>query len=183
MAFLRAEKKKSGTYLRIIQSYKIGGKSKHKTLHSLGKIEDYSSDQLERIARKLVELAGRSIKTIFGGYFHELGRYNYGYALLIQSLWKFYNFDKLSRIINNRNKTKFDWHEVLRLMIAERINEPGSKLQNHFNQSEYIGFREEKIPLHQFYRTLDILIPGCIQNYQNNLFLFCLHIFIKYFHS
>ena len=71
MAFLRAEKKKSGTYLRIIQSYKIDGKSKHKTLHSLGKVEDYSADQLERIAKKLVELAGRTISNIFGGSFHE----------------------------------------------------------------------------------------------------------------
>ena len=53
MAFLRAEKKASGTYLRIIQSYKLDGKSKHKTLYSLGKLEDYDIDPLERIANKL----------------------------------------------------------------------------------------------------------------------------------
>ncbi|MEA3272624.1 MAG: IS1634 family transposase [Patescibacteria group bacterium] len=176
MAFLRAEKKKSGTYLRIIQSYKIDGKSKHKTVHSLGKVEDYSADQLERIAKKLVELAGLSINTIFGGSFHELGRYNYGYALVTQSLWNSYNFDKLIKIINNRSKTKFDWQEVLRLMIAERINDPSSKLQTHFNQTEYIGFREEAIPLHHFYRTLDILskeeelIKKHIFTQQHNLF-------------
>ena len=157
MAFLRAEKKKSGTYLRIIQSYKIDGKSKHKTLHSLGKVEDYSADQLERIAKKLVELAGRTISNIFGGSFHELGRYNYGYAMVTQSLWNMYNFGELIEIINNKSKIKFNWQEVLRLMIAERINEPCSKLQNHFNQSEYIGFSEKEIPLQHFYRTLDIL--------------------------
>ena len=58
MAFLRVEKKKSGTYLRIIQSFKLEGKSKHKTIHSLGKVEDYTADQLERIAKKLIELTG-----------------------------------------------------------------------------------------------------------------------------
>lgn len=42
-------------------------------------------------------------------------------------------------------------------MIAERINEPASKLQSHFNQEEYIGFSDKVIPLHHFYRTLDIL--------------------------
>jgi len=42
-------------------------------------------------------------------------------------------------------------------MIAERINEPCSKLQSSFNQLEYLGFFDTEIPLHQFYRTLDIL--------------------------
>ena len=77
MAFLRIEKKKSGTYLRIIQSYKVEGKSKHKTIHSLGKVEDYTADQLERIAKKLIEVAGGNANTIFGDSFHELWRYNY----------------------------------------------------------------------------------------------------------
>lgn len=157
MAFLRVEKKKSGTYLRIIQSFKIDGKTKHKTIHSLGKVEDYSVEQLERIAKKLVEIAGGNINNVFGGSFQELGRYNYGYALITQHLWRDYNFAGLTKIINNRNKIKFSWHEVLQLMIAERINEPGSKLQSHFNQNEYIGFSDKEIPLHHFYRTLDIL--------------------------
>lgn len=176
MAFLRIEKKKSGTYLRIIQSYKVEGKSKHKTIHSLGKVEDYTADQLERIAKKLIEVAGGNANTIFGDSFHELGRYNYGYALITRHLWNKYNFSELTKIINNRNKIKFFWQEVLQLMIAERINEPSSKLQSHFNQSEYIGFSDKEIPLHHFYRTLDILskeedlIKKHIFTQQHNLF-------------
>ena len=53
MAFLRVEKKQSGTYLRIIESYKKNGKPKHLNLHSLGKVEDYPTNQLEAIAKKL----------------------------------------------------------------------------------------------------------------------------------
>jgi len=41
MAFLRVEKKKSGTYLRIVEGFRQNGKIKHKTLYSLGKVEDY----------------------------------------------------------------------------------------------------------------------------------------------
>ncbi len=176
MAFLRIEKKKSGTYLRIIQSYKIGGKSRHRTLHSLGKVEDYSPDQLESIAKKLVELAGRSIDSLFESSFYELGRYNYGYAMITQSLWNSYNFPQLIKIINNKSRIKFDWQDVLQLMIAERINEPCSKLQAHFNQSEYLGFSDKEIPLHYFYRTLDVLskeeelIKKHLFTQQNNLF-------------
>lgn len=62
------------------------------------------------------------------------------------------------------------------LMIAERINEPSSKLQSHFNQREYIGFGENEIPSHYFYRTLDVLskeeelIKNHIFTHQHNLF-------------
>ena len=157
MAFLRAEKKASGTYLRIIQSYKLDGKSKHKTLYSLGKLEDYDVNQLERIAKKLLELAGKDVDILNSGQLHELGRYNYGYALVINKLWGVFNLDKLTKVITHRHRVRFNWTTIFRLMIAERINEPCSKLQSSFNQREYLGFGSAEIPLHQFYRTLDLL--------------------------
>jgi len=157
MAFLRAEKKASGTYLRIIQSYKLDGKSKHRTLYSLGKLEDYDVNQLERIAKKLLELIGKNIDVLDSGHLHELGRYNYGYALVINKLWDVFNLDKLAKVITYRHRVRFDWQRIFRFMIAERINEPCSKLQSSFNQSEYLGFGDTEIPLHQFYRTLDLL--------------------------
>ncbi len=157
MAFLRAEKKASGTYLRIIQSYKLDGKSKHKTLYSLGKLEDYDVNQLERIAKKILELIGRNVDVLDSGHLHELGRYNYGYALVINKLWEVFNLDKLAKVITYRHRVRFDWSSIFRFMIAERINEPCSKLQSSFNQSEYLGFGDTDIPLHQFYRTLDLL--------------------------
>lgn len=157
MAFLRSEKKKSGTYLRIIQSYKEDGKSKHKTLYSLGKVEDYTADQLERIAKKLMSLAGRDISNLISDELHELGRYNYGYALVIQKLWTTFNFTQLVRKIQVKSRVKFDWQAALQLMIGERINEPCSKRQVSFNQEEYMGFSDQSIGLHHFYRTLDLL--------------------------
>lgn len=157
MAFLRSEKKKSGTYLRIIQSYKEDGKSKHKTLYSLGKVEDYTPDQLERIAKKLISLAGRDISNLISDELHELGRYNYGYALVIRKLWTTFNFTQLVRKLKVKSRIKFDWQAALQLMIGERINEPCSKRQVSFNQEEYMGFSDEPIGLHHFYRTLDLL--------------------------
>lgn len=156
MAFLRAEKKKTGTYLRIVESYKEGGKSRHRTLYSLGKVEDYAPKQLERIGQRLIELGGGSLDEFFKTEFEEIGRYNYGYGLIIKHLWLAFDFPKLENQINNNHKTQFEWSCILRLMIAERINEPRSKLQNFFNQDEYLGFGS-KTPLHQFYRTLDLL--------------------------
>lgn len=157
MAFLRIEQKQSGTYLRIVQSYKIDGKSRHKTLHSLGKVEDYSPDQLERIAKRLLEIAGMNVEDIVGDNFHELGRYNYGYALVVQRLWDIFDLHQLARIINNTSRIKFNWQYALQLMVAERLNDPCSKLQTSYHQYEYIGFCSTPVALQYFYRTLDLL--------------------------
>ena len=157
MAFLRAEKKKSGTYLRIVQSYKSDGKSKHKTLYSLGKLEDYPPEQIERIAGKLLELIGKKVTEITGADFKELGRYNYGYALIILKLWEKFSLSEFVKIINNRRKVKFEWHKVIQFLAAERINEPCSKLRSSFHQSEYLGFSDTEFDLHHFYRALDVL--------------------------
>lgn len=176
MAFLRIDKKASGRYMRILQSYKEDGKSKHRTLYSLGKVEDYSNDQLENIANKLLELAGRSLDQMTNDTFKELSRVNYGYALVLQALWKVYCIDSLARKINNRRKVEFDWQDALRLMVAERINEPCSKLQSSFNQKEYFGLVNQEIALHHLYRTLDLLsseedvIKGHLFSQQHSLF-------------
>ena len=63
MAFLRTDKKKSGTYLRITQSVRQEGKVKQKTIASLGRAEDYSQEMLRNIGRKFMELGGE----IFSG--------------------------------------------------------------------------------------------------------------------
>jgi len=176
MAFLRVEKKKSGTYLRIVQSYKENGKPKHRTLYSLGKSEDYTPEQLQSIAKKLIELAGMSMEDIIGMGLSEVGRYNYGYASVINRLWSIFNLDRLSRRIQVNSKVQFDWVNTLKLMIAERLNEPGSKRQCSFNQEEYIGFSDQPLELQYFYRTLDLIcsneekIKQFLFSQQSNLF-------------
>ena len=74
MAFLKIEKKTSGSYLRIVESYREDGKTKHKTLHSLGKVEDYTPEQLRSIGLKLYELGGGDLKNLLNGSFEELDR-------------------------------------------------------------------------------------------------------------
>jgi transposase len=64
--------------------------------------------------------------------------------------------DTFTRFVNSNTKSKFNWLEVLQLMIAERLNEPSSKLSTYNNQSEYLGLTE-KYELQYFYRTLDLL--------------------------
>lgn len=157
MAFLRVERKKSGTYMRVVQSYKDGGRPRHRTLFSMGKVEDYPPEQLENIAKKLLELSGKSLEDILGDDLKEVGRYNYGYALVIKKLWHLFDMTTWMRKVSNKRRIRFDWLCALELMIAERLNEPCSKLSNFNHQEEYIGFNDQKVELQHFYRCLDLL--------------------------
>ncbi len=87
MAYLRIEKKKSGSYMRIIQGYRKDGKSLCKTLYNLGRLEDYKSTELQAIGQKFLKLAGCPIENIKDLGLRELARYNYGYIQIVNSLW------------------------------------------------------------------------------------------------
>jgi len=59
MPFLKIEQKSSGTYQRIVESYRDEtGKNRPRILHSLGNTADYTPEQLRAIGIKLFELGG-----------------------------------------------------------------------------------------------------------------------------
>lgn len=156
MPFLRVEKKSSGTYLRILESYRdASGKSTHRTLYSIGKIEDYTPEQLRRIGIKLYELGGGEIKALLDGNVEELARYNYGYMQVFGKAMHHYGLDVVINRIRRSSKVKFDLYNATMLMLIERLHDPCSKRSNWFNQQEYLGI--EPTALHYLYRTLDKL--------------------------
>jgi transposase len=157
MAFLRVEQKKSGTYLRIVQSFKDQGVTRHKTLHSLGKVEDYPTDQLRRMATKLLELSGARLEDLVKEDLHEVRRVNYGYALVLKALWKKFGLDTWMSTIAGSRRIRFDWLSSLELMLAQRLSDPGSKHACYHHQNDYIGIGEKESDLQHLYRTLDLL--------------------------
>ncbi|MCE2503320.1 MAG: hypothetical protein J4G05_04570 [Chlorobi bacterium] len=56
----------------------------------MGKVEDYPANQLERIATKLLELAGLKIEQVLPQGFSEVSRLNYGYAMVINKIKRAY---------------------------------------------------------------------------------------------
>lgn len=156
MPFLRIEKKSSGTYLRILESYRNAeGKSTNRILYSLGKVEDYTPGQLRRIGIKLFELGGGEIKALLPGDLQETGRFNYGYQQVYGKALQHYGLPDIFRRTEKKNKLQFSLYNNIFLMVIERLQDPCSKLKSFYNQQEYVNL--PPVALHHLYRALDKL--------------------------
>ncbi|MCP9768818.1 hypothetical protein EGI22_12905, partial [Lacihabitans sp. LS3-19] len=156
MAYLKVEKKESGTYLRILESYRnADGKPTSKVLYSLGKVEDYKPEDLRNIGIKFYELGGGDLKALLEGELLELGRYNYGYQKVFGYSLEHYGLKSLLDRIQKKSKLQFSLFDSVFLMLLERLQSPCSKLSNFQHREEYVNLPE--LSLHHLYRALDKL--------------------------
>jgi transposase len=156
MAYLKVESKSSGTYLRILESYrKQDGKPSSRVLYSLGKIEDYKPEQLRNIGIKLYELGGGELKGLLEGDLTELGRYNYGYQKVYGYALEHYGLKHLFERLRRKDKLHLDFYNCVLLMLLERLQSPCSKLSNFHHHQEYLNLGN--ISLQHLYRSLDRL--------------------------
>lgn len=156
MAFIRIEKKKSGSYIRIVEGYRDeNNQVKHKTLYNLGKVEDYKPEQLQRIGKALIESATGNILDLKEHKIKEIARYNYGFPLIYKQILKLYHLDILLDKYFRHGNLKINIFECVQLMLIERLNDPVSKLSNFKNQQDYLGL--QPVELHHLYRSLDYL--------------------------
>jgi transposase len=155
MAFLRIDKKDGEQYMRIVSSKRKAGKPTHETIYNLGKVSDYTPDQLKRFGTKFYELGGGDPRELLEGQIEEKGRYNYGYYQLFRKIFANYKLDVLFKRLSLKHKLEIDLINAAMLMLLERLHSPCSKLQNYIHQEEYLGI--EPLALHQLYRTLDYL--------------------------
>jgi len=156
MPYLKVECKKSGTYLRILESYRSDkGLPTSRVLYSLGKIEEYTPQQLQRMGIKLFELGGGEVKALLQGKLIEIGRYNYGYQQIFGKALQHYGISDTLRRIEKKAHLQFNLTESVFLMLLERLQEPCSKRNSFFNQQEYVNL--PPVALHHLYRALDKL--------------------------
>lgn len=155
MAYLREDVKNGEVYLRICEGVRQGQQVVQKTLYSLGKRSDYSSESLRRIGEKLYAWGGGNLEDLWSSVSEELGRYNYGFPLIVNYLYKVYDLDVFFRRLQKRSKLSYDLKSVIGLMLCNRLSEPLSKLGLHEVRSDFYGF--EGIKLQWLYRSLDKL--------------------------
>ncbi|HYG40417.1 MAG TPA: hypothetical protein VD908_17430 [Cytophagales bacterium] len=77
MAYMRIDNKEGEQYIRIIKSKRKEGKVVKETIYSLGKVSDYTSEQLKRLGTRFFELGGGDPRELLEGSIEELGRFNF----------------------------------------------------------------------------------------------------------
>lgn len=161
MAYLRKERKPSGTYLRIVEAVREGKKITQNILFNLGKVEDYTPEALQNIGKKLYEAGGGNIEDLLALEMVEESRQNYGYYLIFNKLFKEYQLDKLFLGLQKKHKLSFDLSQTVLLMVLERLRKPTSKKATYESQDYLLGV--EKQALQHLYRSLDYLAESQAQ--------------------
>jgi hypothetical protein len=123
--------------------------STHRILYSLGKLEDYTPEQLRAIGIKLFELGGGEVKALLQGNLEEIGRYNYGYQQVYGKALQHYGLHDVFRRIEKKSKLQFNLYDSIFLMLLDRLQEPCSKRNSFFNQHEYVNL--PGVALHHLY--------------------------------
>jgi transposase len=156
--YVKTTKNSAGQkYYHLVESYWEDGRSRQRTLMSLGKAgEDRMDDVVAAISKHkevftILEMA-KSISVE--------DTYILGPLLVLERLFRDSGIDSvLSSVAAAHPKLGFDLRSLVFTMVASRFVEPGSKLKIYewWQQKFFPGLVQEKIELHQLYRALDVL--------------------------
>jgi len=136
-------------YYQIVESYREGGKNKHRVLRNLGQISDEDIDKL------VISLNKQKKKPYQLLHVNHEDQYCWGDIYFLSSLWNKLGIgDLIKRFLKNK-RTSFDISRATLLMVLNRCIDPLSKL-SLFKWQNRIYF-DDKFKYHQILRTLDHL--------------------------
>ena len=137
-------------YYHIVESYRRDGKSRHRTLMSLGRVKDTRLEEL-------LHLIGRHLDVVSASQIaKEIDVQNtfiLGPLLIIDTLFKQLGLYELLKDIQKRHpKVAFDLMKVVFTLVVNRFIEPCSKLKlySHWQQLFYPDFLEKKFKIRRF---------------------------------
>jgi transposase len=156
-ARLKSSKNSRNQTLQIVEGVREGKKVKQRIIASLGVVNNEKSlKKLLRLAQSLIqkiEEQGLPVnhKIEINKLFHTMTVYD-GFGTVVGRLMELTGFSKIIRQAQGKNK--FNVEEAVKLIIAQRLDLPSSKLRTYERQQEH-GF--EEIDLHHLYRTMDVV--------------------------
>jgi len=157
--FIKTTRAHGREYIKLVESYKENGKSRHRVLYNFGRADMIKQDEsFLRIVRRLCEVAGlpSSDENFFEngglGDCSEATMLNYGY-LAYRKLWEDLGIQGCLEEIQHLTKVTYSLPNVAFLMAVQHLLEPRSKLSTYENQRKY--FNMDESVLHQMYRALD----------------------------
>lgn len=169
--YLHKSRRKDGRiYLALAEGYRKDGKVRHRTVESLGYLDELQKTYDDPIAhfRQVCEEANAAARAERQGVqitIHpkqkidkrEVARKNVGSAVLL-AVYDAFGAETVIRNATRGSKAAYDANAVMRLLTVERIIDPGSKKGAWENRGRHF-FRCE-FSLEDTYRALDVLC-GC----------------------
>jgi len=152
--FFRTVKGSNGMYLYLVEGYRDGGKVKQRTIASFGKVSDLCPDQLKEMGLKLLGLCPNNT-LIDLDHTEELCRKNWGIPQIVDNLWNKFKLSNFFTAVFYKRDIKYDIESVIKLLLADRLGAPCSKLKTYENQNYYDNHYD--VELHNIYKTLNEL--------------------------
>lgn len=155
---------KAGTmeYLSLVESYRINGKKKNRTVMSLGRSDTVDEGQIQKIifglSRLTTELSILKKRSPEDSDVKIYESMDFGVTLVIEQFWKELEFSGLMKKIQKKYpKLQFDLELVFKANVMYRLIKPGSerKMMDWFQDVYLPGV--EKLQIQHLYRGLKII--------------------------
>ncbi len=155
---LKRSKKAKYPTLQIVEGIRIGKKVTQRTVAHLGVIKNKEDlKKLLKLAENLIkrlEKEGLPVdRDLVKDLIHKSTTYD-GFGLVVDKLMDLSSFSRIVR--KAQGKKSYDIEKVVKLVIAQRLDIPSSKLRTYERQKEH-GFYN--IDLQHIYRAMDALEP------------------------
>lgn len=173
--FVKKTKHKSGrVYLSIAKNWREGGKTRSKTIRSLGYLDELEKLHDDPIAHFKAECEKENASAAQKNAAIEVkihpaikidkhadNRKNIGCAIPLV----YYNSLSIETTLRNHSRKRnfeYDINAIVRLLVTERMLFPGSKLSAFENKEHY--FYRSDFSSHDMYRSLDFLGTETLRN-------------------
>jgi len=140
------KRKKIVPYYQVVESYREGGKNKHRVLSNLGHLSD------EHIDKLVISLNKQKKKPYQLLNVNHEDQYSWGDVYLLSSLWDKLGIGDLIKKFLKNKKSEFDISKAALLMVLNRCIVPKSKLSLYEWQNTI--YFDVKFEYHQILRTL-----------------------------
>jgi transposase len=157
--YIRMTKSKKSKHptIQIVEGVREGKKVKQKIIASLGVIKGPSDlEKLGKLAKHLIQRLEKEGlppdgKVNLKSLVHQKTTYD-GFGLAVDKLMQLSGFSEVVKKVQGRNK--FDVENIVKLVLVQRFDMPGSKLRTYERQADH-GFND--IDLQHIYRTMDAI--------------------------
>lgn len=156
--YIKITKNSQGqAYYHLVESHRVNGKPKQRTLLSLGKVGEDRLDELISAISKHKEVFG--ILDLAKSISVE-DTYILGPLLILEQMFeRFGIYELLNEIVLKHPKLELDFKQIVFTLAVCRFIKPGSKLKvfEYWQKKLYPEMISGDLELHQIYRTLDLL--------------------------